>query len=330
MSHKHQPLPDRKNLSQEEEELLWGLEEALSADIDSWFSSSLACCDACFDDYVSKWPLAYTKEDGLQYTQTPADAFYSGSRRVQSMVTEKQFEKLLPYIECPNCGGPLGPNLFSFELPFDPEVFGEDLRNLGALAKTAPFLLLTNKFARQIQSEIENLCSEVHPDRPSEVFYRGRVLLLRTKQKRDFGPPPASDTKEGRYNHAGCPALYLANNRATCWEECRRPRADFFVASFEFKRAIKILDLSAPEEMTDVMAALMYSNLTAAPSDRNGWDRPEYVLTRFVGDCARATGVDAILYLSTRVGGGTNLALLDGAQYSKFLRVLRFEDYARC
>jgi RES domain-containing protein len=322
-------LPDKKNLSQEEEELLWGLEEALSADIDSWYTSSLACCDACFDEYVAKWPLAYTKEDGLQYTQTPADAFYSGSRRVQSLVTEKQFEKLLPYIECPNCGGPLGPNLFSVELPFDPEVFEEDLRSLGALAKTAPFLLLTNKFARQIRSEIENLCSEINPDRPEGEFYRGRVLQLRTAHRRDFGPPPATDTKEGRYNHAGRPALYLANNRTTCWEECRRPQTDFFVASFGFRRPIKILDLSAPEEMTKVMAALMYSNLTSAPSDRNGWDRPEYVLTRFVGDCARMAGVDAIQYLSTRVGSGTNLALLDGTRYSKFLRLLRFENYVQ-
>lgn len=134
-------------LTQKEEELLWGLEEALAADIDSWYMSSLACCDACVDEYVAKWPLAYIKEDGLQYTQIPSDAFYSGSRRVRSVVTKQQFEKLLPYIECPNCGGPLGPNLFSFELPFHPEIFEKDLRDLGALAKTAPFLLLTTKFA---------------------------------------------------------------------------------------------------------------------------------------------------------------------------------------
>jgi hypothetical protein len=326
---RHPPSPPKKRFSQKEEELLWGLEEALAADIDSWYGSSLACCDACFDEYVAKWPLAYTKKDGLQYTAIPADAFYSGSRRVQSVVTKQQFEKLLPHIACPNCGRPLGPNLFSFELPFDPRDFEEDLVALGALAKNTPFLVLTNRFAQQIRAEIFRLSSDVKSIHPEGQFFRGRVIGLSAAHRKDFGPPPPSETKEGRYNHAGRPALYLANNQTTCWEECRRPHRDFSVASFEFKRPIKILDLSEPEEMTEVIAALMYSNLTAAPSDGNGWNRPEYVLTRFVGDCARMAGVDAIRYLSTRIGSGVNLVFLDGANCSKFLRLLRFEKFSR-
>lgn len=324
MASQHHASRSQKALSKKEKELLWGLEDALAADIDSWYTSSLACCDAYVDDYAAKWPLA-----NMRFTSSPPDVFYSGSRRVRSVVTEKQFEKLLPFIECPNCDGPVGPNLFFLELPFHPEVFEDDLRDLGALARTAPFLLLTNKFAQQIRSEISSLCSKVEADRPEGRFYRGRELGAKAAHRKDFGPPPASETKEGRYNHAGRPALYLANLRTTCWEECRRPREDFFVASFEFKKPAKVLDLSQPEEMTEVMAALVYSNLTAAPSDGRGWDRPEYVLTRFVGDCARMAGIDAIQYLSTRVGSGVNLVFLDGDHCSKFLRLLRFEKYAR-
>jgi len=76
-----------------------------------------------------------------------------------------------------------------------------------------------------------------------------------------------------------------------------------------------------------VMAALMYSNLAAAPSDGEGWDRPEYVLTRFVADCARIAGIDAIQYSSTRPGSGASLVLLDGSRFTDSVRITGIEIF---
>ena len=314
-------------LNDEDYERVNWLIQYLTDDLDSWLSSSIACCDSCYDDYVSKWPLAHTRKGGLQYQNMPAEAFYDGSRRVRGFLSETDFLRLLPYIACPNCGDSIGPNLFAFELPFDPADFEEDLRSLGDIARLAPFLVLTNSFAQAVKTEVEQLCSSIVADLPSGHTFRGRSVDAGSASATDFGPPPRSKTREGRYNHAGRPALYLAETSMTCWEECRRPHPPFSIATFVFTRPVKILDLSEPDEITEVMAALMYSNLAAAPSDGEGWDRPEYVLTRFVADCARIAGIDAIQYSSTRPGSGASLVLLDGSRFTDSVRITGIEIF---
>jgi len=314
-----------KELSDPDYDLLSSMIDSMDEDVDSWCTSSIACCDNCFDEYSRKWPLAYTRAHGIRYQNTPARLFYASAGRVQGTVTESEFLRLLPYIACPNCGGSLGPNLFAFELPFDPADFEADLERLAELAKTAPFLVLSDEFARRIRDEITAFCLVTEQALPTGEFFRGRDVDASSAASSDFGAPPASKTKEGRYNHAGSPVLYLADTYETCWEECRRPSDPFSIGILEFTKPVKILDLSEPDEMKGVLAPVMYSNLTAAPSEGGGWDRPEYVLTRFVADCARLAGMDGIRYRSTRTGKGTNTMLLKGEAAMDYIRVVRVE-----
>lgn len=58
-----------------------------------------------------------------------------------------------------------------------------------------------------------------------------------------------------------------------------------------------------------MLASIIYSSLLSAPQDNIGWKRPEYILSRFVGDCALAAGFDAIKYPSTRSSLGYNLVI---------------------
>jgi len=70
----------------------------------------------------------------------------------------------------------------------------------------------------------------------------------------------------------------------------------------------------------------MYSNLAAAPREGQGWDRPQYLVTRFVGDCARVAGVDGIKYLSRGAGGGANVVLLNGEESGNLVQLVRIEE----
>jgi hypothetical protein len=65
-----------------------------------------------------------------------------------------------------------------------------------------------------------------------------------------------------------------------------------------------------------VLAAMLFSSLMSAAADNDGWDRPEYTITRFVADCARFDAVDAIQYPSTRFGQGRNLVVLDSERFA--------------
>ncbi len=299
--------------------------DAMDQDIDSWCASSIACCDGCFNAYAARWPRAYISANGIQYQAMPADMFYDSARRIQGTVTKSEFLRLLPYVACPNCGGPLGPNLFAFELPFDRKEFQCDLERLAKLADNTPFLLLTDEFASRIKGEIMHLGSVAKSTLPTGLFFRGRNVDASTASRADFEPPPAWSTEERRYNHAGRPTLYLADSHETCWEECRRPRGAFSIATVIFSKPVRLLDLSEPEEMAGVLAPVMYSNLAAAPRERSGWDKPEYVLTRFVADCARFAGMDGIRYCSTRTGSGINVVLFKSDNAMEYVQVVGFD-----
>jgi hypothetical protein len=125
----------------------------------------------------------------------------------------------------------MGGNIFPFEFPFsDARYFERAFRELGEVARETPFLLLNSGVAREIFEEIKKTCSEISLSLPYERLYRGRCKEKPTVD--DFDAPPASKVQEGRYNHAGRPVLYLASDRRTCWEECRRPTDNFYTLEF--------------------------------------------------------------------------------------------------
>jgi hypothetical protein len=99
------------DLDAEDSELIQILLACLDADIDSWCTSSIACCDTCLDQFIARWPLAYNRHAKMQRDSWSLDRFYESARRVQELVEKPKFDQLIAYVACPRCGAPIGPNL---------------------------------------------------------------------------------------------------------------------------------------------------------------------------------------------------------------------------
>lgn len=322
-----EPHPSADVLSPKESERLDVLIEALESDVEAWKNSSIACCDLCYDDFVSKWPLAYHREAKLQINSIDPRAFYDGSKHVREEFEEPDFLRLWEFVACPRCGEPMGSNIFPFEFPFSEAAFFEEVfRELGELAHNTPFLLLTSSVARDIFEEVKNTCSKLSAGTPYKRLYRGRSIASPTFD--DFNAPPASEVREGRYNHAGKPVLYLASDERTCWEECHRPRNRFFVLEFSVQSPLVLLNFVDFDELSNLLSALIYSSLMSSPTSSDGWNRPEYVLTRFVADCARAAGIDGIIYPSCRDSSGDNIVLLEPSKWRSALEPVRITEFS--
>jgi RES domain-containing protein len=129
-----------------------------------------------------------------------------------------------------------------------------------------------------------------------------------------YGTPPAHLVGEGRFNHAGVPMLYVADSSETAAAELGSIGKLCHVARLRVCEALLVLDLTDINEKTvgyEILLSLANSALLAAPRTGEGWIRPEYVFSRFVADCARSAGFDAIRYGSTKRVDQSNLVLLD-------------------
>jgi hypothetical protein len=314
-------------LSAKEYERLYVLIEAVASDVEAWLDSSIVCCDLCYDNFVSKWPLAYHREAKLQTNSIDIRAFYDGSKHVLEEFEESDFCRLWALVACPRCGEPMGGNIFPFEFPFEEAQFFEEVfQELGEIAHDTPFLVLTSSIARDIFKEVKKTCSKLSAGTPYECLYRGRCIENPTFD--DFDAPPESMVREGRYNAAGKPVLYLASDERTCWEECRKPRKQFFIAEFSVKSPLLLLNFSDFDELSNLLSALIYSSLLSSATNSDGWNRPEYILTRFVADCAKAAGVDGIVYPSCRDASGDNVVLLNPSKWKSALKPMRIIDFA--
>ena len=96
---------------------------------------------------------------------------------------------------------------------------------------------------------------------------------------------------------------------------------------FSVKRPLRLLNLSDFDELSELLAALIYSSLLSSPADSEGWNRPEYVLTRFVADCARSAGVEGIVYPSCRHTDGDNLVLLNPLSSKNALEPVKINEF---
>ncbi|MFU1519861.1 RES family NAD+ phosphorylase [Vreelandella alkaliphila] len=194
------------------------------------------------------------------------------------------------------------------------EGFEEYLIEISNLSQKTPFLILKHSFAKEIYNALENLSKSSEPIALSSSLYRARASAsMNTYEISEFDFPPGQVVSEGRYNHAGIPALYLGSTPETCFYEMREVAC--YIAEVKINKAIKVLDLvdsyDAHEEHHDLLNTLVYSALMSAKQDDTGWYRPKYVFSRFISDCAKSVGFDAIRYPSTRVGSESyNLVIL--------------------
>lgn len=229
---------------------------------------------------------------------------------------------MIVQLSCPTCGSDLRPEtwIWPYHLPFNiPTGFELAVEEIAKISTKAPFLLLTHPFAIQVFELVKRLSFESRAQPIGERLYRARSFGLTVDETvSTFDFPPAQYVAEGRYNHAGRPVLYVASRIETCVAEMRD--ADCLIMGFDFSPVINTLDLvnldAYGEEDEELLSALCYSSLASAPATGLGWDKPAYVFTRFLADCAAFAGFDAIKYPSSRLGsqdGSFNLVILNKA-----------------
>ena len=75
-------------------------------------------------------------------------------------------------------------------------------------------------------------------------MFRGRFLEKAPTSPLEFGPPPPSCTRQGRYNYQGEPLLYLCSSLTGVTKELGAASAGFslWVQRFHIPAALKILD----------------------------------------------------------------------------------------
>ena len=162
----------------------------------------------------------------FQTNRIPLDDLYSGSL-FPELFTRKEFTDNIGRIPYPRCGRPLGRYIWPYNLPMQvPPDFETNSEQITDLAKRSPFLLLTHPFAKRVLDEIQGLGSSVSASLVDGYLYRARPKdKVPSFSKEWFGPPDPAHTKEGRYNHAGKPVLYVGSDRRTCFLETGSPRA---------------------------------------------------------------------------------------------------------
>ncbi|MEM7241514.1 MAG: RES family NAD+ phosphorylase [Pseudomonadota bacterium] len=291
-------------------------EDVFLEELESWFSADIACCEQCYEKFLMIWPAAYTAEsEEFQRNQIELSSFYDGSR-IGAFFTKEQFERLVQEMDCPRCGEKLGYLLYPYAFPFDvPVEFEANVASIHTIANETPFLLLKNEFAQEILQTLEDLSQSTDATTVPASLYRARGLEKLSEVsvgQFDFADPKY--VGEGRYNHAGQPVLYLGDSKETCFHELRG--VNCAVAEIAFDSDLRILDLTSPYEShqdhSDLLNALTFSALLSTPQEETGYKKPAYVFSRFVADCARSAGFDAIRYPSTRASAQAyNLVVLN-------------------
>ena len=265
-------------------------------ELDSWFTADIACCDACYDAYRKAWPgLAVSGK--FQEGGIPLTCFHSGSS-MGEIYTEEEFLDLCRKMGCPVCGEPLEHNIWVFNPDFDiPKDFVTKMEELASLSTKTPFLALRHPLARQVLREVRKLAANIPDGVMNQDLFRARPIGTQREASK-FLAPPAAKCHEGRYNHAGRPVLYLASSAELAHAEIGEPKEGCFVATLTLGTPLKVLDLASEALPSDMLQAITASALLSTPTEKEGWEKPEYTFSRFVADCAMNAGFTALRYPS--------------------------------
>lgn len=275
-------------------------------DLDSWFNAEICCCDNCYDNFLEFWPLA--NDSDFQCSAISLDCFYYGSKRIRESFTKEEFVFLIEEEHCPRCNSKLNGNIWVYELPFEYDIdrfdFELNIERIYETSQKTPFLILNDEFAKDTYNlihEVSNITKKIKID---DYLYRARISTQVAKlDYSEFKAPPKEVISEGRYNHAGEQLLYLGSDIITCYNEVGENLC--YVIECNINQEIKILDLSKPDESHSeyeaALNALSYSALMSRKSTTEGWNKPAYVFSRFIADCAKSAGFDAIKYPSTKL-----------------------------
>ncbi|MUG70602.1 RES family NAD+ phosphorylase [Paenibacillus validus] len=291
------------------------------------------------DIYDYEWAKkGYREEDEIDFDK---DTFHTF--RVLGKVNEKQFYYKFPYnmILTAKFGAPNN-NFFSdskLEIMLNKLMFGvisyEEFIQwyntpLSLLKKKVddfysylilnPMLGMNHEVGKLIFKNIKGLPKINIEDK---VFYRARELKnMSPYSESEMWNPPAGKVPigEGRYNHFAKSFLYLANNEETVFKEVIPPwHKTCSMARFKVVKCTNILDLRRVVHYNDDSDNLLLSLLhyilvyegTISKHVENEYIKNEYLLPRFLADCARSNRFNGILFNSTKNPSGENLVLFD-------------------
>ncbi|MBP3206465.1 MAG: RES family NAD+ phosphorylase [Lachnospiraceae bacterium] len=157
-------------------------------------------------------------------------------------------------------------------------------------------------------------------------LYRARVSNKKGYTRKEMWAPPDDMASPGRANSKGQSCLYLCSNRKTTVKEIRAHAFDYVtIATFKFKRDVRVLDLSSIVHSSpfysgeDKVAYLVNeSNLRqiqddlAKPMSRLDSEL-DYLPTQYISDFAKFLGYDGVKYFSTFDKTSYNVALFDSS-----------------
>ncbi len=315
----------KKNITLSEHEELFT--EYFMAELESWFSADIACCDNCYEQFLEYWPLVYEANDAeFQRSSISLDCFYSGSM-LSKIYSKEEYDVLKHTIHCPRCGAALYANMWAYELSFSSDIdtfeFESKIEAITKLSKTTPFLLLKNDYASKIHDLLHRLAKQIDKAPFGLPLYRARISTqIERLDFKEFTVAPKKEIKEGRYNHAGDQVLYLASDMQTCFYEVNKKLC--FIAECSLNTDLKVLDLTKPDEVHETygeeLKALVFSALMSKPLNTEGWDKPVYIFSRFIADCAKSAGFDAIKYPSTKsLKNNFNLVIINENIFNDFV-----------
>jgi len=297
--------------------------DVIAQEVDSAYTSSICCCDACYDDFQRYWPGVAYREMEFQ-TQSMSLFWFIEYSRIVDCYTPTELSTLRHFVECPRCHENIAGNMWLYEHRFsDAEELEDAIEELSAIGRRTPFLILEHELARQLLEAIRQHASTVSPAPLPQFLYRARAAASMIElgqlpsEIQSYGAAPPEYVTEGRFNHAGSPMIYLANTANTALREIGEPDKDFNVASLAINQPLKVFDLvDIDEEISsyELFGAVANSALLAAPRTGKGWLRQQYVFSRFVADCAKSAGFDAIRYGSTKDPSGWNYVLLEPSE----------------
>jgi hypothetical protein len=129
-----------------------------------------------------------------------------------------------------------------------------------------------------------------------------RVFSLKDLQP----PPPRQAAAEGRFNHFGQAVFYLGGTQRAALRETVDVKAEDRVAwlqEFLIGEIANVLDLRVKDWSETIAPPLIAVGLTSEYISKSAattaW-KPEYLVPRFIADCARYSGCRGIIFNSAK------------------------------
>lgn len=289
-------------------------EDFVYMELDSWHDVDYFLCDSCVEEFRNEWKGIYINDESFQSNSMPLDCLYTGSKTLQFRYSLSEFRRFIKNVRCPHCASNLSDNIWPYNIPSGIENHIKDIEEIAELSKKAPFMIMEHPFSRKILEFLKNIFEDSYDILIAEDVYRCRILKdqKKTYNIKESGVIPDYLAKEGRFNHAGYGLLYIATTKQLAFKEVVSDnKIPVSMATIKILKKLKILDLTNIEDHDSyIFKTIMASSLIFNPSAGEGWDKPGYIFTRFIADCAIYVGFEAIKYNSIQSSCGHNLVIM--------------------